>query len=157
MGRGRLIIILVLTGLTFMGCATLGQKFDPPAVNVSAIRPLLADSLTPRFEIVLHIVNPNRDPLKLQGIVYTLALDSHKLLTGAANNLPTIEGYGEGDVTLVAAANLLNSIRFLTDMMQNGREAITYELNAKLDPGGIRPAIHVREKGTFHLSAPPGE
>ena len=155
MRRYHRIIILVLTALTVTGCATLRQDFETPAVNVSAIRPLSSDSLAPRFEIVLHIVNPNRSPLNLHGIVYTLTLDGHKLLTGAANDLPTIEGYGEGEVVVIAAASLLSSIRFLTDLMHSQRETIAFELRAKLDPGGIRPSIHVSEKGEINLSAPP--
>lgn len=74
---------------------------------------------------------------------------------GAANDLPTIDGYGEGEVTLVAATSLLSGIRFLTEMVHAGREAITYELTAKLDPGGIRPSIHVSEKGKIDFSTPP--
>ena len=155
MGRTHRITILVLTILTMTACATLQQDFETPAVNVSAIRPMPSDSLTPRFEIVLHIVNPNRSPLKLQGIVYTLALDGHKVLTGAANDLPTIEGYSEGEVTLTAATSLLSSIRFLTELMHKQRETIAFELTAKLDPGGIRPPIHVSEKGKIDFSAPP--
>jgi len=155
MSRYHRITILVLMALTVAGCATLRPDFETPAVNVSAIRPLPSESLAPRFEIVLHIVNPNRSPLRLQGIVYTLALDGHKLLTGAANDLPTIDGYGEGEVVVTAAASLLSSIRFLTDLMNSHREAIAYELTAKLDPGGIRPSIHVSEKGEINLSATP--
>jgi len=155
MRRCHRIILLVLTALTVMGCATLRQDFETPIVNVSAVRPLPSDSLVPRFEIVLHIVNPNRSPLKLQGLVYTLALDGHKLLTGAANDLPTIDGYGEGEAVVIAAASLLSSIRFLTDLMHSQRETIAFELKAKLDPGGIRPSIHVSENGEINLSAPP--
>ena len=154
MNRTQRIIILVLTTLAVTACATLQQDFENPVVNVSAIRPLPSDSLAPRFEIVLHIVNPNRSPLRLQGIVYTLALDGHKLLTGAANDLPAIDGYGEGEVAVVAAASLLSGIRFFADLMHTQREAITFELTAKLDPGGIRPSIHVSEKGKIEFSTP---
>ena len=77
MGQYHRIISLVLAVFTVTACATLRQDFETPAVNVSAIRPLPSDSLVPRFEIVLHIVNPNRSPLRLQGIAYTLALDGH--------------------------------------------------------------------------------
>ena len=157
MNRYHRIILLALTVLTVGACATLQQDFETPVVNVSAIRPLASESLAPRFEIVLHIVNPNRSALNLQGIVYTLALDGHKLLTGAANDLPTIDGYGEDEVVVVAAASLLSGIRFLTDLMHSQRDAIAFELTAKLDPGGIWPAIHVREKGEITFTALPAD
>ena len=91
--------VIALMLLVGSGCATLGPDYETPAVNVSSIRALPSESIVPRFEIGLHIVNPNRSALALQGIAYTLKLEGHKLLTGVANDLPTIEGYGEGEVT----------------------------------------------------------
>jgi LEA14-like dessication related protein len=90
--------------------------------------------------------------LSLQGIAYTLKLEGHRLLTGVANDLPTIDAYGEGQVTLVASTNLLGSIRLFTELMNANPETITYDLEAKLDPGGIRPAIIVVESGQINLS-----
>ena len=152
MPRYHWILILASTVLMIAGCATLHTDYETPSVNVSAIRALPSDSIAPRFEISLHIINPNRAALKLQGIAYSLNLDGHKILTGVANNLPTIDGYGEGDVTLIATTSLLSSIRFFTDLMNAQRDTIAYELNAKLDLGGLRPNVHVGEKGEISLS-----
>lgn len=152
MSRCRWILILVSAVLVIAGCATLSPDYETPSVNVSAIRALPSDSIAPRFEIELHITNPNRAALNLQGIAYSLKLDGHKILTGVANNLPTIDGYGEGDVTMIATTSLLSSIRFFTDLMNAKRDTIAYELNAKLDLGGLRPNVHVREKGEISLS-----
>ncbi len=152
MPRCHWILILVSTVLMIAGCATLGPDYETPSVNVSAIRALPSDSIAPRFEIGLHITNPNRSALELHGIAYSLKLDGHKILTGVANDLPTIDGYGEGDVTLIATTSLLSSIRFFTDLMNAQRDTIAYELNAKLDLGGLRPNVHVGEKGEISLS-----
>ena len=152
MPRCHWILILVATVLMIAGCATLSPDYETPSVNVSAIRALPSDNISPRFEIGLHITNPNRTALKLHGIAYSLKLDGYKILTGVANDLPTIDGYGEGDVTLIATTILLSSIRFFTDLMNAQRDIIAYELNAKLDLGGLRPNIHVGEKGEISLS-----
>jgi len=152
MPRCHWILILVATVLMIAGCATLSPDYETPSVNVSAIRALPSDNISPRFEIGLHITNPNRTTLKLHGIAYSLKLDGYKILTGVANDLPTIDGYGEGDVTLIATTSLLSSIRFFTDLMNAQRDIIAYELNAKLDLGGLRPNIHVGEKGEISLS-----
>ena len=138
--------------LAMAGCATLRPDFETPAVNVSAIRALPSEGLAPRFEIDLHIVNPNRNALHLQGIAYTLKLEGHKILTGVANDLPVIQGYGEGDVTLTASASLLSGIRFISDLIAAQKDVIAYDLEAKLDPGGLRPNIYVTEKGSLDLS-----
>ena len=126
--------------------------FEAPIVNVTQIRPLASDGLTPKFEIGLHIINPNRTSLKLHGIAYTLSLEGHDLLTGVANELPVIQGYGEGDVTLVATANMLNSLRFLSELMNEEKDTIAYSLNAKLDFGGLAPVVRVQETGEINLS-----
>lgn len=146
--RGAIALILLVGS----GCATLSPDYETPAVNVSSIRALPSETIVPRFEIGLHIVNPNRSALSLQGIAYTLKLEGHRLLTGVANDLPTIDAYGEGQVTLVASTNLLGSIRLFTELMNANPETITYDLEAKLDPGGIRPAIIVVESGQINLS-----
>jgi LEA14-like dessication related protein len=146
------IITILLTAMTIVACATLHPDYETPTVNVKAIRPLPSEHLAPQFEIVLHIVNPNRTPLNLHGVACTLSLDGHDLLTGVASDLPTIAGYGDGDITLTATSSLLSGIRFFADLMQNQRERIAYELTAKLDPGGLRPTIRISEKGEIDLS-----
>ena len=150
--RSERILIITTAWLLIIGCATFRSGTEMPTVNVSSIRALPSEGIAPRFEIGLHIINPNRSPLKLRGIAYTLSLEGHKLVTGVANDLPIIDGYGEGDVTLVASTSLLSSIRFFTDLVNTQRDAITYELNAKLDLGGFRPAMHVGEKGEIRLA-----
>ncbi len=151
MPRCSWIIILASTVWMIAGCATLNPEYETPSVNISAIRALPSDSIAPRFEIGLHIINPNRSALKLQGIAYSLNLDGHKILTGVANDLPSIDGYGEGDVTLIATTSLLSSMRFFADLMSAKQDTITYEFNAKLDLGGLRPNLHVGEKGKINL------
>lgn len=150
----RLLPILVFV-LTFAGCATLRPDFEEPTVTVSSIRALPADSMAPRFEIGLRIVNPNREALELHGLAYRLSLQGYHILTGVAKDLPTIEGYGEGDITLTATADMLSSLRWLANLVSSESEVITYELEAKLDLGGFHPVVRVKRKGQFNLSAAP--
>jgi len=152
MPRCNRTLVLASMVLMIAGCATLYTDYETPSVNVSTIRALPSDSIAPRFEIGLHIINPNRSPLKLHGIAYSLKLDGYKILTGVANELPTIDGYAEGDVVLVAGTSLLSSMRFFADLVNAQRTSIAYELNAKLDLGGFRPNVHVGEKGEIRLT-----
>lgn len=151
--RSHAVRMLIASAWIVAGCATLHPDYETPTVNVIAVRALPGESLTPQFAIDLRIINPNRNPLALRGVAYTLTLEGHKILTGVANELPTIPGYGEGDVTLIAAANLLGSIRFFTDLINTRRDAIAFVLEAKLDPGGLRPAIVVSEEGAINLTS----
>ncbi|MGD8702313.1 MAG: LEA type 2 family protein [Desulfosarcina sp.] len=152
MYRWRWIIVVSILPLV-AGCATVDPNYETPIVNVSAIRALPAEGIAPRFEIGLHIINPNRHALKLEGVAYHLQIEGYKILTGVANKLPTIEGYGEETVTLIASTNLLSSIRFLSDLMNTNRDMITYNLEAKLDLGGFQPTLRVVESGEINLSA----
>jgi LEA14-like dessication related protein len=134
------------------GCAGLEPGFETPTVGVSSFRILPSTGVAPRFEIGLHIVNPNRTALKLEGLVYSVTLEGHKVLIGVANDLPVIEAYGEGDVVLIATADLLNSIALFATLLQSQQEIFDYELDAKLDIGSFRPRIHVVKKGEISLS-----
>lgn len=144
--------MLIASAWIVAGCATLHPDYETPTVNVIAVRALPNEGLTPQFAIDLRIINPNRNSLALRGVAYTLTLEGYKILTGVANELPTIPGYDEGDVTLIASANLLGSIRFFTDLMNTRRDAVAFVLEAKLDPGGLRPAIVLSEKGSINLT-----
>lgn len=155
MPRYKCIAIIAATILMIAGCATLQTDYETPSVNVSTLRALPSEGIAPQFEIGLHIINPNRDALKLHGIAYSLKLEGYKILTGVANDLPVIDGYSEGDVTLIATTSLLSGIRFFADLMNTQRDVIAYDLTAKLDLGGLRPNIHVIEKGEINLSGQP--
>ena len=130
-------------------CITAPSDFEEPTVSVTSFTPKSSDSISPRFEIVLHITNPNREPLALEGMSYTIYLEANKVMSGVANDLPTIEPYGEADVTLDATADLLGSFQLLTGLMTKNKEHLEYEFNAKLDVGVFKPRIAVSKKGTL--------
>ena len=134
------------------GCAGLDTDFETPTVGVSSFRALPSEGVVPRFEIGLHIVNPNRAPLRLDGIVYSVILEGHKILTGVSGDLPVIAGYGEGDITLTATPDLLSSVSLLSSLMNQPRQTFSYELDARLDIGQLRSRIHVREQGEVSLA-----
>ncbi len=147
------ILTVIAVLMTFaLGCAGLQPGYESPSVTVSSFKALPDKGAAPRFEIGLHIVNPNRTELALRGVAYTITLEGHKILTGVANDLPVIEAYGEGDVVLMGTVNLFNSIAFFADLARNKKpDALSYSLDAKLDPGTLSPIIRVNKKGTLSL------
>lgn len=70
-------------------------------------------------------------------------------MSGVANDLPTIEPYGETEVTLNATTDLLGGFQLITGLMNEHKEHIEYEFNAKLDVGIFKPRIEVSKKGTL--------
>jgi len=128
-------------------CATLSPDFEQPTVNVSSFRMLPSNSLVPRFEIGLHVINPNRIPLKLFGLAYEVELEGHRVLTGVASELPVIGAYAEGDVLLQASPDLFSSISLFTDLMNQPREKFQFNFSARLDVGKFLPKIRVEKSG----------
>ena len=143
--------LIGLLTLILTACATVSPDFETPSVSVTSFKTRPSQSMAPQFEIGLHILNPNRTPLRLKGISYKIYIEGHKVLTGVANDLPVIEAYGEGDVTLHAVTDLFGSIQLITDLMRQQRETFNYEFVAKLDAGGILNNIHVKRKGEVAL------
>ena len=145
------VFLLVIASLP--GCASMRPSFETPGVTVTSFRMLPSSGIAPEFEIGLRVTNPNAQALNLKGIAYTASLDGQELIKGVANDLPVIEAYSTGDVTLTATPDVLGGIQFFTELMRDPRDTVSYELEAKLDVGTFVPAIRVRDKGKISLRA----
>lgn len=143
-----LLLILFLAA-----CAGLSPNYEKPQVNVSSFT-LAPDSsgLTPRFNIGLHIVNPNRAALPLVGMSYSVEVEGNRILSGAEPNLPRIEGYSSADIVIQASPDLFGSARLLNQLLTGQRDELSYLFKAKLDVGTLMPYITIEEKGSFGLS-----
>ena len=127
-------------------CSAMHPVFDEPEVNVTAFK-LLPSSGLPKFEIKLQITNPNSIDLNLRGLSYSASIEGNKVLTGAANQLPQIPAYGEGEVTLNGAIDLLGGFQLINDLMQKQTKGLGYTLNIKMDVGLYLPAIRIEKQG----------
>ena len=148
----RLTIVLVTAAVLLAGCAGLRPGYETPEVTVKSVRAIPSGGVLPEFEIVLHVVNPNREALKLVGVSYTVSLEGHELIQGVGNDLPVIDGYGEGDFTLNASADLFAGVGLIRDLMSSQKDTLSYSFEAKLDPGALRPSIRVKDSGKVSLS-----
>lgn len=148
-------LLLLVAATLLASCATLDPDYEEPTVTLTSFRALPSEDMAPAFEIGLRIINPNRQPLDLVGIVYTVSLQGHEIVKGVGKDFPPIEAYSQGDVRLTASANLLAGIRLIGDLVQGGNEVLDYEFRAKLDLGGLRPALRVAETGQVNLAGSP--
>ncbi|MDY0375491.1 MAG: LEA type 2 family protein [Desulfobacterium sp.] len=145
-----LLPFLLLFGF---GCAALQQGYETPQVTISSFEALPSQGVIPRFKIGMHIINPNRTPLDLKGVSYTISLEGSKVLTGVSNQLPRIEAYGEGDVVLNASVDFFSSMILLKDLIQDQKnDNIYYSFAAKLDIGSLYPFIRVTKQGKISLN-----
>ena len=152
----RIAIAIVAVTALLAGCAGMRPAWETPTVTVKAVRAVPSQSMLPEFEIDLHVVNPNREALKLVGVSYTVTLEGHELIKGVGNDLPVIEGYGEGDFTLNASADLFAGVGLIRELTSSQRDTLSYSFEAKLDPGGLRPSIRIRDTGEVSLSGSRG-
>lgn len=148
-------ILAVALVLFVAGCAGFGTGREMPTVSVQSFRAVPGpQGGLPAFEIGLIVLNPNPEPLRLQGVAYSIRLDGQPLLDGVSNEMPVIDGYGQGTVTLKAAVNVLGGIRLVNSLLRSPRETFDYEFAARLDPEGFARDIRVTESGRIDLSAP---
>lgn len=147
----RIAVVIVMFAM-LSGCTGMRPGFETPTVTVKSVRALPSEGALPDFEIVLHVLNPNNEALKLAGVSYTVSLAGHDVVKGVGNELPVIEGYGEGDLTLTASANLFAGIGLIRDLMHTTGDTIEYVFEAKLDPGPLSPSIRVKDTGEISLN-----
>jgi len=141
--------MLCLAVFLVAGCTTLRPGFETPSVDVTSFTMLPSQTLTPRFEIGMRIVNPNAVKLDLRGMSYKIFLNDYQVADGAANDLPVVPAYGDAEFKVTAKVGLIESMRFVNDMLQNSRGRVAYRLNAKLDIGAMIPSIRVEKSGSF--------
>lgn len=145
-----LYTVLILVWLN--GCALLRPDLQTPQVTIHSFRALPIRDGKPRFEIGLHVANPNRQPLVLQGLSYSVSIDGHQLLTGVSNKLPVIEAYGEGYATVTAVPDLMGSIGLIADWVSVKRQDVSYIVRVKLDVGAMLPTLYVEKAGKISLA-----
>ncbi len=143
--------LLLFSLFTLNACAVLQQQLEPPSLSVTSLRILPSQNIAPRFEIGLHLANPNMVPLTLKGIAYKVRLEGHEIIAGVTSDLPAIAAYGEGDFSIVASADLVAGVQLISDLMSRPRQTLKYELEAKLDPGGLLPSFRIKESGQVRL------
>ena len=141
----------MLPAVWLFGCSAMQADFQNPTVQVVGVRPVVSASNSPRFEIDLRVINPNRKDIHLKGAAYSISLDSFELVQGVAANLPVIPAYVEVQFTVGATLSRLESFRLLAKLSNERSEQVRYEMKAKLDTGVFLPDIYVTEKGTLSL------
>lgn len=151
--RSSCYVLLTLLAVGLLaGCASLMPELDPPKISLVSFKSLPGQSGAPRFEIKLRVMNPNKQALDIAGISYSVELLDKELITGVANDIAPIAGYGEGVVTLEAGLQLLELLRLMASLGSAGSEALDYRFSAKIDFNGFIPTQHIEERGEISLN-----
>jgi LEA14-like dessication related protein len=138
--------------ILLVSCASLAPEIDPPKISLVSFRSLPTEGGAPRFEIKLRVINPNMQPLDITGISYSVELLEKELISGVANDIPPIEGYGEGLVTLNAELQWLELLRLMASFGTTRSEPLVYRFSAKIDFNGFMPTQRLEESGEITLN-----
>jgi len=144
-------IALLAWAFLMTGCAGLTTKMDPPNVTLESFDSLPSEGGGPRFLIKLRVQNPNEQQLDISGISYGVELVGTEVITGVSNDVPVIEGYSEGIVTLEASLKLFQVLKLLASLPQTAEDELTYRFTAKIDFKGLVPTQRVEEEGLISL------
>lgn len=145
------LFVLLLISVFVTGCATLTTPMDPPKVSLEDFSSVPSEGVGPRFQIKLRVQNPNEQTLDISGISYGIELAGQEVITGVSNDVPVIEGYSEGVVTLDASLQLFQVLRLLASLGQTTADELTYRFTAKIDFKGLIPTQRVEEEGQITL------
>lgn len=148
----RNAVLAVLSLMFLAGCASLAPPIDPPKISLVSFKSLPTQGSAPRFEIKLRVINPNKQTLDIAGISYSVELLGKELVTGVANDVAPIAGYGEGVVTLEAGLQLLELLRLMASLGSTGGEPLAYRFTAKIDFNGFIPTQRIEETGEIALN-----
>lgn len=147
----RYLFALLAWTVLLGGCASLTTPMDPPNVSMDSFSSLPADGGGPRFLIKLRVQNPNEQKLDIAGVSYSIALMGKEVVTGVSKDIPVIDGYSEGIVSLEASLKLLQLLRLLGSLGQAEADELTYRFTAKIDFKGLIPTQRVEEEGLISL------
>ena len=85
----------------------------------------------------------------MDGLFYNITIEDNKILSGVANELPIVEGYGEADILLDASVDVLGGAKLLQSLINSPKDSFHYGFNAKLDLGSLKPLLRISEQGEF--------
>jgi LEA14-like dessication related protein len=148
--RLGVFLCAVLAALS-VGCAGVVREMDPPKISVESVESAPAESGAPRFRIVLRVINPNTQSLDIAGISYGIEIMDQEVISGVTNDVPVIEGYSEGIVTLDAGLQLFQFMKLLTTLGRSRGEPLEYRFVAKIDFKGLVPTQRIEERGELAL------
>ncbi len=148
MNRARRLALLS-TAVLLAGCAGMGDpSYETPVVSLSSFGLVPGEGRAPRIAMTLRVVNPNRTPLRMRGLSYTVALEGHRMLTGVTSRLADVPPYAETEIELNSPIDLLSSIRLFNELINTpGRDRLKYTLDARIDVDGVLMPLRLEEDG----------
>jgi LEA14-like dessication related protein len=126
-----LLFLTLLTAALLNSCSTINTI--PPEVNLMALE--VQDVTLSHVNLLadLRIFNPNKDPVTIQGVDYTLHLEGVKVFTGRSSFTQSIEPQEYGRVSLRLSSAYWNIIELLNRLPD--REEVSFSMAGSIKVG----------------------
>ena len=122
-------LITLLLCLWLTACSSLGLQ--KPQVSLVDIRPAASTLLEQNFTLTLRIQNPNRLPIKAEGLNFTLKVAGQPLASGASNQAIDVPALGDTEIQLQLHTTLVSWLKQLGKVVQ-GESKLAYQLEGQL-------------------------
>lgn len=143
---------LIVFCFSITGCTNLqSPPLEPVNLSLENIELLPQQGLQQKFKLKFSLQNPNAQTIAFQGMRYSLDLNNQKVLSGVTNELPSLDGYSQESVELVAGTQLLGIIRLLNTVASNPNMEFQYTLHATMDIENQFSNMVINESGKVPL------
>lgn len=156
--RNSLFFSLLLLTTLFAGCAGITSNLDPPRVTIADIRVQEIKTMETIFLVELRVLNPNDEPLNVEGVTCDLEIDGRHFAAGIANGRHQIPAYGTALVPVNVYASMFEMVASVINRIQAANtgqqgQAMDYILHGKvrLDGGGLQKTVPFESSGTLSL------
>jgi LEA14-like dessication related protein len=139
--------------LAIAACTGLGD-LQTPELNVLSVQMMSTDMFAQRFNVRMHVQNPNDIELPVKGIDYKLLLMGDQFAEGTTNQAFVLPALGEAEFDMTVTTNFVSSLGRLISRMGGGKlEDVEYELAGTLmvDKGFMRK-IPFNKRGTVDFT-----
>ena len=150
----RALLSILLTAL-LLGCASLGQRREPPIVTLAGLQMGEMTLFEQRYRLQLRVQNPNDVELPISGLQCTLVINDREFATGVSDASVTVPRFGEALLSIDVISDLRRVVAQLRDRERQSLNSITYHLSGKFTLEGSPFPVPFDYHGEFELQAAP--
>ncbi len=132
----NLKFLLFFVLLLISSCANL-QPYEDLQIKLIAIDSGKQQGMSPSFTLKLLVTNPNAVDFEIDGLSFKLDIADQQILSGVANNVPTLLAYSDTVVAVQASISFFNLLKFLAFVSTDTEQVLNYHLRTKIDPKGF--------------------
>ncbi|MCP3867362.1 MAG: LEA type 2 family protein [Gammaproteobacteria bacterium] len=129
------------------GCAGMGQKQEPPKVNLVNLRVVDMQLFEQRYGLTLRVVNPNQSALTIEGISFEIELNEQEFAYGVSRQALTVPGFCEATLEVEVISTLFNVVNQLQNLESRTGKPLQYRIHGKIGIAGGLFSIPFENEG----------